>query len=184
MRVISGKYGGRKLTHFRDPRIRPTTDRVKESLFNILSTEVEGARVLDLFAGTGSLGIEALSRGAREVTFVDQSASSLRIVRQNLSLLKVPQNQFRLIRFDALAFLSSADHDFDLVFIDPPFTQRMADLVMTAVARAHWTQIPTLAIETAKDEKILDQYGFWRRFRVNNYGDKALSLFKLELQKV
>jgi 16S rRNA (guanine966-N2)-methyltransferase len=180
MRVISGKYGGRKLARFQDDRIRPTTDRVKESLFNILSDRVEAARVLDLFAGTGSLGIEALSRGAAHVTFVDHSASSLAIVKKNLSLLGVAASDFRLVKANAISFLGSGEHPFDLIFIDPPFTRKMADQVMQFVASAKWKGLPELAIETVKGEKILDSYGAWQRVRVNDYGDKALSLFQLQ----
>ena len=180
MRVISGRYGGRKLVRFSDDRIRPTTDRVKESLFNILSAQIDGARVLDLFAGTGSLGIEALSRGAHHVTFVDLSGSSLGITKQNLDLLEIEPTLYRLVKMRAESFLKSGSHAYDLVFIDPPFTQKLADSAMRAIHAATWEGCPTLAIESVKGEKILDQFGLWKRTRLNDYGDKALSIFELQ----
>src|SRR5690606_5573787 len=89
LRIISGRYKGRSLVSFKAPHIRPTTDRVKESLFNKIQSRVDGSRVLDLFSGTGSLGLEAISRGASLVEFVDDSASSLNILKKNLKLLSI-----------------------------------------------------------------------------------------------
>jgi 16S rRNA (guanine966-N2)-methyltransferase len=121
MRVIAGRYGGRRLQAPPGDATRPTSDRVRESLFSVLAGRVEGARVLDLYAGSGALGIEALSRGAREVTFVDSAAASVRAVKANLAALDAAAD---VRRADARRFLgaaSAAARQYDLVFLDPPY---------------------------------------------------------------
>jgi len=118
MRVITGLARGRKLREPEGMDIRPTTDMVKESIFNIIQYDIEGRNALDLFAGTGQLGIEALSRGAASVTFVDESASAIRLVKENLKLTGLPGG--KTVYGDALAFLERPGK-FDLIFIDPPY---------------------------------------------------------------
>ncbi len=118
MRIIAGKYRGRVLAEFGGEDVRPTSDRVKESLFQILAPRLWGARVLDLFCGSGALGIECLSRGASEVLFNDVSEKSLAILRKNLA--KVGESRTATNR-DFRACLLSAEGQFDLVFSDPPY---------------------------------------------------------------
>ncbi len=120
MRVISGEARGRRLKELPGLDIRPTTDRVKESLFNIIQFEIEGRRVLDLFGGTGQLGVEALSRGAAFCTFVDQRREAADVIRANLALCGF-ENRARVIQGDSLAFLSSCGEKFDLILADPPY---------------------------------------------------------------
>jgi len=125
MRVVAGRFGGRSLVAPRGRAVRPTSDRVREALFSILGP-IEGARVLDLFAGSGALGIEALSRGAGEVSFVDSSGAAVAAVRRNLAALEVEPE---VRRQDALAYLRSASRDarlYDLVFLDPPYRHASA----------------------------------------------------------
>ena len=119
MRVITGTARGRRLKEPQGMDIRPTTDKVKESMFSILQFDIEGRRVLDLFGGTGQLGIEALSRGALEVVFVDKSAAALKLIRENLELCGL-SDQARVRNGDSLAYLRSGEK-FDLVFLDPPY---------------------------------------------------------------
>ncbi|MGN0818222.1 MAG: 16S rRNA (guanine(966)-N(2))-methyltransferase RsmD [Candidatus Coproplasma sp.] len=120
MRIISGKYRGLNLVQFKGEEIRPTADRVKESLFNIIYGKIAGAVVLDLFCGSGNLGIECLSRGAAEVNFNDVSASSLTVLKKNLAKLKGEDSYF-ITAGDYLNFLQSSRKKFDLIFIDPPY---------------------------------------------------------------
>lgn len=117
MRVIAGVHRSRPLATFQGDGIRPTADRVKESLFNILRNQVVGCRYLDLFAGTGGIGIEALSRGAGEVVFTDQSKESVALVRKNLAALR---EEAEVILTDSIAYLKRAK-PFDVIFIDPPY---------------------------------------------------------------
>jgi 16S rRNA (guanine966-N2)-methyltransferase len=121
MRIVGGAWGGRRLQAPPGDATRPTSDRVREALFSILGERVAGARVLDLFAGSGALGLEALSRGAAEATFVDSAAAPVRALRANLESLG---GRAEVRRQDALRFLGSARsgaRDYDLVFLDPPY---------------------------------------------------------------
>jgi 16S rRNA (guanine966-N2)-methyltransferase len=121
MRVIAGRWGGRRLQAPHGVATRPTSDRVREALFSVLGARVEGARVLDLFAGSGALGLEALSRGAAEATFVDSAPGAIRVVRANLEALG---GEADVRRSDARRFLgaaSAAARQYDLVFLDPPY---------------------------------------------------------------
>jgi 16S rRNA (guanine966-N2)-methyltransferase len=117
VRVIAGHYGGRTLKAPPGTATRPTSDRVREALFSILGTRVHDARVLDLFAGSGALGIEALSRGAREATFVDDGVAAIRAIKENLKALGA-WGEIR--RAEALKFLAG-EGEYDLVFLDPPY---------------------------------------------------------------
>jgi len=124
MRVISGTARGRKLKEPKGFDIRRTSDMVKESIFNIIQFDIEGRRVLDLFAGTGQLGIEALSRGAKSVVFIDYSNEAIRLIKENLQLCGLAGSATVLTR-DALKYLES-DEKFDLIFIDPPYDSELA----------------------------------------------------------
>lgn len=166
---------------FKADHIRPTTDRVKESQFNIIQSNLDGARVLDLFAGTGNLGIEALSRGAREVIFVEQNRKSIAIIEENIKKLKITE-PYKIIAKDVIAFLESYIGDpFDVIFADPPFTEKMAHDVMLVAAQAKiWHEGSLLTIESGRKEKIEEDYGTISRYDVREFGDKYLSFFKLK----
>ena len=123
MRIIGGKFRSRVLSEFAGDDVRPTSDRAKESLFNILALKIHGARVLDLFAGSGALGLESLSRGAKEVVFNDFSKDSLAIVKKNLAALKIPVNgtEAKVCQYDFLSCLDIVGGKFDIIFLDPPY---------------------------------------------------------------
>lgn len=118
MRIIAGKHRSRTLKDFNGQEIRPTTDRVKESLFNILQNNIVNSNVLDLFCGSGNLGIEAISRGANSVTFVDNSKKSLELCRNNLALLK---EEGKTVLADSISFTKRCDEKYDIIFLDPPY---------------------------------------------------------------
>jgi 16S rRNA (guanine966-N2)-methyltransferase len=121
VRIVAGRWGGRRLASPKGAATRPTSDRVREALFSILGDRVQGARVLDLFAGSGALGLEALSRGAAAVTFVDSAAASVAAVKANLEAL---DGEAAVHRSDALRFLRAAPgraRQYDLVLLDPPY---------------------------------------------------------------
>ncbi|MBE2314789.1 16S rRNA (guanine(966)-N(2))-methyltransferase RsmD [Solirubrobacter sp. CPCC 204708] len=135
MRVIAGNYGGRTLKAPPGDATRPTSDRVREALFSILGTRTEDARVLDLFAGSGALGLEALSRGAESVTFVDDAHAAVKVIRANLEALKAHAT---VKRGDALRLLTTASisgEQYDLVFLDPPYrhAERLAQPLSEAL---------------------------------------------------
>ena len=118
MRIIAGKHKGRILAEFKGKEIRPTADRAKEAIFNILQGRIVGCNFLDLFSGTGSVGIEALSRGAKSVTLVDISKDSLAVTFENLK--KIGENA-KVVLSDAKSFVKTAQDAFDIIFLDPPY---------------------------------------------------------------
>lgn len=179
MRIIAGKYRGHQLVAFKADHIRPTTDRVKETLFNKIQFQLEGAKVVDLFCGTGNLGLEALSRDASFCTFVEKNPKSLAITRQNIEKLKVPANQYRIINMDVIAFLKSyAGEVFDIILADPPFTEKMAhDVMLAASQSAGFGAHTVMAIESEKKERMEKEYGDLVRYDQKDYGDKYLNLF-------
>ena len=178
MRVISGRYKGRKLVSFTAAHIRPTTDRVKESLFNKIAAHVPSARVLDLFAGSGSLGIESLSRGCESVTFVDSHKTSLKIIRDNLRSLDI-QTGFEICAADVFKYLKKSPvQPYDLIFIDPPFTEKIGDKVMIALsASSHFHPGTLIAIESGTKEPMQEAYPPLQLLDRRPFGDKTLSIF-------
>lgn len=122
MRIIAGKYKGRKLLDFKGDNIRPTTDRVKETIFNIIQFKVPNAKVIDLFAGTGALGIEAMSRGADEVTLIDSSQDSINLIKSNIAKF---QDKISIVKTDARLYLSRLFEQKDIFFIDPPYKSEL-----------------------------------------------------------
>lgn len=134
MRIISGIYRGRRLkSPPKGAEIRPTLDRVKESLFNILQGKFEGATVLDLFCGTGSLGFEAMSRGAARTVFNDTDRDAVKLLRENLTALKAPEDSYKIYNYDFLTALRNIKNEkFDIIFLDPPYGR---DLAADAVAK-------------------------------------------------
>lgn len=130
MRVVAGKYRGKALKSPSDDKIRPTTTRIKETLFNVLQGYVKDSVALDLFAGSGALGIECISRGAKEVTFVDKSRDAINLIKQNLNGIR---EDYRIFNTDFLAFLHSCvtqGKKFDLIFIDPPYASGLAEIAV------------------------------------------------------
>src|SRR5882762_9001839 len=125
MRIIAGKYRGRRLKSPPSRETRPTSDRLRETLFNILAPRIKGARFLDLCAGSGAVGIEALSRGAAHSTFVDRSRRITALIKANLDLCRVPEEQTKVVQGEASEFLREAisreSKPWDIVFFDPPY---------------------------------------------------------------
>lgn len=132
MRVITGIARGRRLKELPGLETRPTTDRVKEGIFSSIQFEIEGRRVLDLFGGTGQLGIEALSRGAAHCTFVDLRKEAVSLIRENLKLTGL-DGQATVVQGDALAYLTRSREIFDLIFLDPPYASDLLKKVMEAI---------------------------------------------------
>jgi 16S rRNA (guanine966-N2)-methyltransferase len=179
VRIISGRFKGRRLVSFQAKHIRPTTDRVKETLFNKLMGYFPDARVLDLFAGTGNLGLESLSRGAAHVAFVDDHPKSLAVLRENLAELEI-RDGYKIHSIDVFKFLKRYEgDDFNVIFADPPFTERLAERVMAAIALSKvWAPGAVIAIESGTKEPISDDYGRLNLLDRKKFGDKTLSLFE------
>ena len=133
MRVITGTAKGRKLFSLEGDATRPTSEIVKESIFNIIQFDIEGRLVLDLFAGTGQLGIEALSRGAKQAVFVDSSAKAIKVISQNLESTKLTDQAMAVVS-DYARYLESCRIKFDLIFIDPPYGSDFAEKALTLIS--------------------------------------------------
>ena len=130
MRIIAGKYRGVPLYEFEGYEVRPTSDRAKESLFNILQFSIVGKSFLDLFCGSGSIGIEAISRGAERVVFTDGAKKSVELTRKNLSKIKENRD---VILTDAIAYLSTVREKFDYIFIDPPYNSEVGEKALQII---------------------------------------------------
>jgi len=178
MRVISGKYRGRQLVDFRADNIRPTTDRVKETLFNKLMGRIENARVLDLFSGTGNLAIECLSRGAAHVDLVENHRKSLGIIKENLASLKITEG-YRVHAQDAFAYIERyAGDPYDVVIADPPFTQKLAHALGEAIGASRLLHPESwIVIEASSKERMDEAYPGLTRFDQRVFGDKHLNFF-------
>ena len=174
MRVITGTARGRKLVEPKDASVRPTTDMVKEAIFSILQFDVPGRRVLDLFAGTGQLGIEALSRGARECVFVDNSPASLALVRKNLELCRM---QAQVVRSDALSYLKHCGK-FDLVLLDPPYAAGLYRDVLGALFMFDiLNEGGIILVESPRNEPLPDAEAPYRRGKSYHYGKISLTVY-------
>lgn len=134
MRIISGKHRGRKLAEFTCDGIRPTSDRAKESLFNILSSSVVGATVLDLFCGSGSLGLECVSRGAGLVCFNDKSSQSVAVLKKNIAALKEEKSCVVTVS-DYADYLRRCDKRFNLILLDPPYAENFGEVALNIIAQ-------------------------------------------------
>lgn len=134
MRVISGTARGRRLKELQGMDTRPTTDKVKESLFNIIQFDIEGRKILDLFGGTGQLGIEALSRGAEHCTFVEQRRDGVALIRENVKSCDL-QEKSRVVQGEALSFLASCREKFDVIFLDPPYQTDLLDKSLELITK-------------------------------------------------
>lgn len=180
MRIIAGRFKGRRLVAFEGKHIRPTTDRVKETIFNKLMHEIGDARVLDLFSGTGNLSLESLSRGAQFVLAVEKHRKSLEIIRQNSKDLGVLPEELQVHGQDVFQFLKSYQGDiFQVIIADPPFTQKIAHDVMQAIAQSavHGPE-SLVVIESAKSERIDDSYEPFNLLDRRDFGDKVVSFFR------
>ncbi len=182
MRIISGLYGGRILKSPADRRTRPTSDRLRETLFNVLSPAItEETRFLDLCAGTGAIGIEALSRGAAFSTFVDRSRRSCALIEENLDLLGVPETQTEVVCIAAETF-ASREHPqgWDIVFYDPPYDADYSLVLYEfGVARKDLLLADgTLIIEHHAKNPMPDSVASLRRWRLLKQGETCLSFFE------
>ncbi len=182
MRIIAGKFKGRRLVSFKADHIRPTTDRVKETVFNILQARIDGAEVLDLFSGTGNLAIESLSRGAVKVVAVESHRRSLEIIKKNLSELKI-ESDITVVAKDVFRYIESYKGDgFDVILVDPPFTEKLSHSVMEAIQETDLLKVDgILLIESQKKENILDSYKGFKLLDRRDFGDKKVSIYTREI---
>jgi 16S rRNA (guanine966-N2)-methyltransferase len=186
MRVIAGTFRSRILKSLKGLALRPTSDRLRETLFNVLGPTVAGARFLDLFAGTGAIGIEALSRGAKEVVFIENHAAAAKLIRQNLDSLEI-RSGFTVLPLDALrglAMLASrrrpSEPGFDSIFLDPPYTaaEEYARVLEFLGSTELLAPGGIVVAEHRRNFDLCEEAGALERFRVLRQGDAALSFYR------
>lgn len=177
MRVITGKARGRRLKELPGQQTRPTTDRVKEGLFSSIQFNIEGRRALDLFAGTGQLGIEALSRGADSCVFLDQRKDATALVRENLQLTGL-QEQGRVLQRDAMDYLSSCHERFDLIFLDPPYESGLLEKALEKIAAFDILSPHGIIVAECPAEHILPEtLGTFSLYRSYRYGKIKVTVY-------
>lgn len=179
MRIITGKARGLKLVTPKNYLVRPTADRVKEALFNIIQSRIPDSTVLDAFAGTGNLGLEAWSRGAEQVVYFDKSRESLKLVQANVEKARAGE-QVNMIHTDAvngLAMMAQQGKTFDLIFSDPPYNKGLNRKVVEALEK--WPVLKPgglLVLEHSLEEDPGDYLPQGTEFRQEKYGDTKISL--------
>ncbi len=178
MRVISGSARGKKLCTTPGLDIRPTLDRVKESVFNMIAFDLPGASVLDLFCGSGALGIEALSRGADSAVFVDKHRESVNICEKNLKLTHLDKNA-SLVLSDSIDFLNTTNQKFDIIFIDPPYESDLYEKALSAIS-AHSLLAPGGQIIIESDMKLTPAFDCktFNSCREKKYGRVRILIMK------
>jgi 16S rRNA (guanine(966)-N(2))-methyltransferase RsmD len=181
MRVIAGKYGSRRIATLRGAALRPTSDRLRETLFDILQTRIEGSFFVDGYAGTGAVGIEALSRGARAVVFLEKHRASVALIRRNLEALGVTAGA-EILAGDVVANLgelAAQGEPADILFFDPPYRETQEyERVLEALAESPLVAAHTLLIfEREKKHALPAAHGSLTRVRTAVQGDAALDFF-------
>ncbi|MCB1689909.1 MAG: 16S rRNA (guanine(966)-N(2))-methyltransferase RsmD [Halioglobus sp.] len=178
VRIIGGRWRGRKLAFSPAEGLRPTGDRIRETLFNWLAPHIQGARCADLFAGSGALGLEALSRGASHCDFIDSAGDALSQIKQHLATLRA-QDQGSCHATTAQQFLRQAGKPYDIVFIDPPFNRQLVEPVCAALALGDLlTSAALIYVETAATEPSPLVLAHWLLHREKVSGGVAYRLFQ------
>jgi 16S rRNA (guanine966-N2)-methyltransferase len=196
LRVIAGKYRGRNLKSPPSLQVRPTSDRLRETLFNVIAPRIEGARFLDLCAGSGAVGIEALSRGAAHVTLVDRSRRMCALIEANLDLCQIPEDKTQVIQVETAEFLRQRlthkvrkssrkeplQNPWDIVFFDPPYATDYLQVLDTFGTQASGllTENALLIVEHFHKNELKDLVGSIIRSRILKQGDSALSFYQLK----
>ena len=190
MRVIAGRYRSRQLKSLKGLALRPTSDRLRETLFNVLAPRIEAARFVDAFAGTGAVGIEAISRGAKEIVFIENHPPAAAVIQENLESLNI-HSQARLITADTLRALKrlaqahkTTTPPFDIVFLDPPYAAgEEYRRVLSFLGEAAFLADGSLVIaEHRQNFDLPEQSGKLQRYRVLRQGDASLSFYRFSSQ--
>jgi 16S rRNA (guanine(966)-N(2))-methyltransferase RsmD len=187
LRVIGGSAKGRRLTTLRTLALRPTPDRVREALFNILGTQIEAASVLDLFAGSGAVGLEALSRGARQAMFVEAHEPACRLIEHNLQLCGLHERA--ILRcgdvLKVLPTLKVQGQTFDLIFLDPPYREALLEQTLRELGDGRLLGGDGLVVAEHFFKRLVgERHGRLCRVRTARFGDVALSFYRVQDHEV
>ena len=177
MRVITGSARGRALETLKgDDIVRPTTDKVKEAVFSSIQFELEGRDFIDVFAGSGQMGIEALSRGARSAVFLDSSKKAKAVIERNLKVTNL-QHLATVITADSIAFLKNDPREYDIAFLDPPYNKGILQEIMPIIAQ-RMKKTGVIICESALNDKILQKYYNFTLDRERTYGKIRVSTYR------
>ncbi|MCT0056204.1 16S rRNA (guanine(966)-N(2))-methyltransferase RsmD [Lactococcus lactis subsp. lactis] len=178
MRVVSGNYGGRPLKTLAGKTTRPTTDKVKGAIFNMIGPYFEGGRVLDLFAGSGSLAIEAISRGMDHAILVEKDRAAQQVILENIKMTKETE-KFQLLKMSAERVLSNLSETFDLVLLDPPYAkEQIVENLELLQEKKRLTENVIVVCETDKEVELPDQIGKLELTRQKTYGISKISIYE------
>lgn len=178
MRIIAGEFKGKKIAAPSGVAVRPTFDKVKEALFSIIMDDIYDATVLDLFAGSGNLGLEALSRGARKVYFCDKSGESLKYIKQNISNCKMEEYSV-VLAGDFKTCINSLREKVDVIFLDPPYSENLMEQAMEAIAEADLlNDYGIICCETGKHDEMPEDISGFEMFKEKKYGNTMLKFYR------
>ena len=178
MRVIAGRARGVALKTPNGLQTRPTADRVKEAMFSIINFDIPGARILDLFGGTGQLGIEALSRGAKRAVFVDESDKACRLIRENLQRTRLEQDG-TVVRSDYMAYLSRCRETFNIIFLDPPYAEVFLENALKRITEIDILQSGGIIVtERPVGKELSFEWEGYTRSKDYKYGNTLVTLFR------
>lgn len=176
MRVITGTARGRKLKTLDSLDIRPTPDAVKEAVFSVIQFDIQGAAVLDLFAGSGQLGIEAISRGAAHCVFVDKSADAVSVIKDNINTCKLLPHS-RVLHMDSLEYLKVAKHSFDFAFLDPPYRKGLLEQVLPQLS-AKLNDNAYVICEHESELSLPDEFDGLTLHKRYRYGKVSVTIYR------
>lgn len=176
MRIITGSARGKRLVTLEGASVRPTTDRVKEALFNILQFRIEGRRILDLFAGSGQIGLEALSRDARSCTFVEKDKSAQKVLDENIKNSNLG-SKAKVYAGDFVNFLNSTEDMFDIAYIDPPYNGGLLNKALALVVPC-MSKGGIIVCEHSKDETPMEESGDFKKIKTYKYGKIYLTTYE------
>ncbi len=185
MRVIAGRAKGIKILSVKGKEVRPTSDRVKEAIFSIISSELKGTRCLDLYAGTGALGIEALSRGSEYCCFVDNSNQAIKVIKRNLERTNFIEKSL-VLRKKVEDFIKKTPEDellYNLIFLDPPYkinTSLLGKLIYKLVVSGYVLPEGQIVVEHAHDVELNKKAGSFVKTDLRRYGDTSISIYQIE----
>lgn len=175
MRVIAGKARGRRLKTVKGWTVRPATDRIKEYMFSCLQMEIPDARILDLFAGSGSLGIEALSRDARTATFIEIDPKAIRVLRDNLTKTGLSGS---VLKRDAMTFLRQDDGKYDIIFADPPYTKKLTADILKLVETHDWLGRASFLIIRHHRSEPVEPGPYFELYRKKEMSDNVIMILQ------
>lgn len=183
MRIIAGRLRGKKLSSPEDKKIRPTLDRVREAIFNMIAFEIPEAKVLDLFGGTGAMSIEAVSRGAAYATVIDNDRASVRLIKKNIEDCSL-QNEITLVQGDYIDFLTKntkKKQKFDIIFVDPPYHGEMVTNILNEIDESSVLEEDgTVVLETDRDYNTVDETHRLIKVKEKLYSKSKVSVYRFK----